>query len=620
MPIAVRVREPRKSKCPIVIVGITVEMTVWETRPTSGWSFFTRKLEKPTKEGKQMTAEIIAGAPTQVEWHAINWQQVHSNVNRLQARIVKAMKENRWGKVKAIQRLLTHSFSGKALAVRRVTENQGKNTPGVDKIIWNTPEKKAQAILDLRQCHYQSKPLKRIYIPKGDGKLRPLSIPCMSDKAIQALYLLALDPIAETKADPNSYGFRKDRSVADAIAQCFLCLSKKTSAKWVLEGDIRSCFCEISHQWMLNNIPLEKRILGQWLQAGYVENRHLFPTESGIPQGGIISPTLMNLTLNGLETKLTSQFGNTGKERRKNKVHLIRFADDFIITGVSKQLLEQEVKPVVESFLEERGLTLSPTKTHITQIEEGFDFLGKHIQKRGGKTFIKPSLKNVKAFLLKIKTVLRENLHTNPGQLLLKINPMIRGWANFHQHTVSSRTFKYVDNRITQMIWKWISRRHPTKNKTWKQKKYYVTRGSRRWVFEGKFIGKEGLAQPIRLTKTADTPIVRHVKIKGEANPYDPEWESYFETRIGFQMMKHLKGRKKLLLLWLAQDGNCLICQQRITKGTGWHLHHLRRKVDGGKNTFENTVLLHPNCHCQVHSQALEVSKPRPVKRAFRKA
>lgn len=437
---------------------------------------------------------------------------------------------------------------------------------------------------------------------------------------MQAVYLLALDPIAETKADPNSYGFRKGRSVADAIEKCFLSLRQKTSATWVLEGDIRSCFCEISHQWMLNNIPLEKRILGQWLQAGYVENRHLFPTESGIPQGGIISPTLMNLTLNGLESMLTSQFGETGKERRKNKVNLIRFADDFIVTGVSKELLEQEVKPVVESFLAERGLTLSPTKTQITHLEDGFDFLGKHIQRRGGKTLIKPSLKNVKAFLLKIKTVLRANLHTNPGQLLLKINPMIRGWANFHQHTVSYQTFNYVDNRITQMIWKWISRRHPTKSKTWKQKKYYVVRGSRRWVFEGKVIGKNGLAQPIRLSRTTETPIVKHVKIKREANPYDPEWESYFELRIGFQMMKNLNGRKKLLRLWIAQDGNCPICHQRITKETGWHLHYIQRKVDGGKDTFENTVLLHPNCHCLIHTQALDVSKPRPVKRTLRTA
>src|SRR5258707_1467458 len=251
-----------------------------------------------------MTAEQnAAGASFHgvTDWHDIDWASVSHNVRRLQARIVKATKEGRWGKVKALQRLLTHSFSGKALAVRRVTENQGKNTPGVDKVTWNTPQKKLNAIYSLRQRDYRPQPLRRIYIPKKNGKKRPLGIPCMRCRAMQALYLLALDPVAETTADPNSYGFRPGRSTADAIEQCFIALGKQFSPQWILEGDIKGCFDAISHEWLLTHIPMEKAMLRKWLKAGYMEQRILYPTEPGTPQGGIISPVLANITLDGLE-------------------------------------------------------------------------------------------------------------------------------------------------------------------------------------------------------------------------------------------------------------------------------------------------------------------------------
>ena len=247
-----------------------------------------------------MTAEQhAAGASFHgvTDWHDMNWASVSHNVRRLQARIVKATKEKRWGKVQALQRLLTHSFSGKALAVRRVTENQGKNTPGVDKVTWNTPQKKLDAIYSLRQRDYRPQPLRRIYIPKKHGKKRPLGIPAMKCRARQALYLLALDPVAETTADPNSYGFRPGRSTADAIEQCFCALGKQQSPQWILEGDISGCFDAISHAWLLTHIPMEKAMLKKWVKAGYMEQRILYPTEAGTPQGGIISPVLANMTL-----------------------------------------------------------------------------------------------------------------------------------------------------------------------------------------------------------------------------------------------------------------------------------------------------------------------------------
>jgi group II intron reverse transcriptase/maturase len=256
----------------------------------------------------QMAAENqSAGAASHQErgWHAIHWQAANQEVKRLQVRIVKAQQQGKWGKVKALQHLLTHSFSGKALAVKRVTENQGKRTPGVDGEIWKTPQKKAEAIETLTQRGYHPQPLRRIYIPKSNGSKRPLSIPTMKDRAMQALYLLALDPIAEIQADPNSYGFRKERSTADAIDQCHTVLSNRAGAEWILEGDIKACFDKISHTWLEAHIPMEKSILQKWLKAGFIEKRVLKPTEEGTPQGGICSPVIANLALDGLEAKLT---------------------------------------------------------------------------------------------------------------------------------------------------------------------------------------------------------------------------------------------------------------------------------------------------------------------------
>ena len=239
-----------------------------------------------------MTAALPAGAAShaEVDWHSIDWQPVTENVRRLQARIVKATQAGRWGKVKALHRLLTHSFSAKALAVRRVTENQGKRTPRVDGETWNTPAKKATAVRGLRQRGYRPRPLHRVYIPKSNGKQRPLGMPTMPDRAMQALSLLALEPVAETTADRHSYGFRAERSPADAIEQCFTVLANRDRASWILEGDITSCFDRISHTWLLAHIPMDRSILHKWLKAGYMERHILYPTTAGTPQGGIITP------------------------------------------------------------------------------------------------------------------------------------------------------------------------------------------------------------------------------------------------------------------------------------------------------------------------------------------
>jgi RNA-directed DNA polymerase len=560
-----------------------------------------------------MTANIAGAAPQKLtNWHVIDWQQVTQHTRRLQARIVKATQEGRWGKVKALQHLLTRSFSGKALAVRRVTENQGRKTPGMDGITWNTPEQKAQAIDALRHRTYRPKPLRRIYIPKKNGKKRPLGIPTMHDRAMQALHLLALNPVAETLADPNSYGFRPERSTADAIEQCFTVLAQRHRAQWVLEGDIRACFDKINHDWLLAHIPTETPILQKWLKAGYMEDRVLYPTEEGTPQGGIISPVLANLTLDGLERTIQAPFQTTGRARKAVKVNVVRYADDFIVTGSSQELLEQQIKPLIEKFLSERGLELSPEKTCITHIENGFDFLGQNVRKYNGKLLIKPASKNVRALLDKVRGIINTNKQATAGNLILQLNPVIRGWANYHRHVVSKRTFTKVDSAIFQAIRRWIRRRHPKKSLKWIRSKYYLPSETDQWIFVGTVTGKAGKPRTVRLFKAERLPIKRHTKIQGAANPYDPEWEMYFERRLDVKMASDLRGRRKLLRLWKAQEGICPVCEQRITHITGWHQHHLVRRVDGGSDQDENLMLLHPNCHRQVHSAGLTVVKPHP--------
>ena len=594
----------------------------------------TRTLDQTTKGEKQMTAEEPTTEPSEADtagaslhgatdWHAIDWHKANCNVRRLQARIVKATKEKRWGKVKALQRLLTHSFSSKALAVRRVTENQGKNTPGVDKVRWNTPQKKINAVYSLRQRDYHPQPLRRVSIPKKDGKKRALGIPVMKCRAMQALYLLALDPVAETTADPNSYGFRPGRSTADAIAQCFGMLARRDSPQWILEGDIQSCFDQISHQWLLTHIPMEKAMLKKWLKAGYIDQGVLYPTSEGTPQGGIISPVIANMTLDGLETRLREVFPQETKregQRYTPKVHLIRYADDFVITSSSKQQLENEVKPLVEHFLKERGLHLSPEKTVITHIEEGFDFLGQNVRKykagKRHKLLIKPSQKNVHTFLEKIRDMVKGNRALSAGKLIVKLNPIIRGWALYHQHVVSKETFKTVDDAIYRVVSHWMKRRHPRKADAWMAKKYFATIAGNHWVFYG-----TTEEQTHYLTDAAQVPIKRHTKIRGEANPYDPQWESYYEKRLDVKMVETFKGKQWLSHLWKEQGGLCPVCHQKITKITGWHSHHLLWRSKGGPDTKENRVLLHPTCHQQVHSQEISVTKPPPLtKQGVRKA
>jgi len=547
-----------------------------------------------------MSLEVIKRAPSDVEgtpWHEIDWPRCHQNVMRLQARIVKAQKEGRYNKVKALSWMLTHSFSGKAIAVKRVTENQGKKTPGVDGKTWTTPKDKSQAILSLKRRGYKPQPLKRTYVPKKNGKKRPLGIPVMKDRAMQALYLLPLQPITECTGDDHSYGFRPKRATRDAIEQCFKRLSKKGSPQWILEGDIKGCFDNISHDWLIQNVPMDKKILQQWLKAGFMEKQILHPTETGTPQGGIISPTLANMALDGLQGKLEERFPRTTTQGRTAKVGMVRYADDFIITGNSKELLENEVKPLTVDLLTIRGLELSQEKTKITHIDEGFDFLGQNVRKYKGKLLIKPSKANVKTFLTKVRETIEGNKTAKQSNLIKKLNPMIRGWVNYHKHVVAKKTFNTVDKEIWKKLWQWSKRRHPNKGNHWIKDKYFKSVETKKWVFTTDEDGKT-----YTLIKASDTPIRRHVKIKAEANPFDPEWEEYFEERTFREVTRTNKGKDLWSRLWLNQKGKCPICHQEITMEGGWHIQHRLQQSDGGKDNITNLMMFHPNCHRQLHN------------------
>lgn len=477
-------------------------------------------------------------------WKAINWNKSEKLVFRIQMRIAKAMKEKKFNKVKALQRILTRSYSAKSMAVRKVTSNKGAKTSGIDGITWKTDKQKAEAINNLQHKGYKPLPVRRIYIDKSNGKgKRPLGIPSMKDRAMQAIYQLALEPVIETQADPNSYGFRSYRSCADAIAQCFVALSRRHSPQWILEGDIKSCFDKINHKWLESNTLMDKNILKKWLKAGFVDKGSFVATQEGTPQGSIISPCLTVNTLSGLEA-----FVKDGLERT-DKVNVVIYADDFVITGSSKELLENHIKPRVAAFLKQRGLELSEEKTKITHIDQGFDFLGFNVRKYNGKLLIKPSKKNIKNFLKEIRRVIKSNLTVKTENLIYLINPKIRGWANYFRHVASKEIFAYVTHYIFKALFSWAKRRHPNKGTRWVVNKYYRSEGLRNWIFFAKVKEPGKDAEFVDLFEASRVKIERHVKIKALATPFDPNYLDYFANRvkkgitgIGDTIMRHINS------------------------------------------------------------------------------
>jgi len=314
----------------------------------------------------------------------------------------------------------------------------------------------------------------------------------MHDRAMQALYALALAPIAETLADRNSYGFREGRRCADALEQCFIALAQRTCAQWVLEGDIKACFDEISHDWLLQNVPLDKQLLKAWLKAGYWEKDQLFPTDTGTPQGGLISPILANLTLDGMEKVVQ------GVARRKDKVHFIRYADDFVVTGATREILEQKVKPALTAFLTQRGLRLSEQKTVLTHISQGFDFLGHTVRKYGDTLLITPAKSKVEIMRKKIGELIHSAVGLTQEAFLRQLNPRLRGWANYYRHGASKRTFNQLDYYVYKRVKRWMKRRHPNKSMKWKWRKYFSAAPN--GAFSVRWAAKDGKSRVLSLS------------------------------------------------------------------------------------------------------------------------
>ena len=551
------------------------------------------------KVEKQMNDIKTSCAPAdnqQSSWDSIDWLKCEQAIKKLQARIVKAQKEGRHGKVKALQWTLTHSFFAKALAVRRVTSNSGSKTAGIDLVTWKTPN---QAIGMLKRRGYQPQPLRRIHIKKSNGKLRPLGIPTMRDRAMQALYLMALEPVSETTADTRSYGFRKERCTMDAVQQCHNVLRKGYSPEWILEGDIKGCFDHISHEWLLNNIPMDKVMLRKWLECGFVFNKQLFPTEEGTPQGGIISPTLANMTLDGLQKILADKYKRrTIKGKQYSPmVNLIRYADDFIITSENREVLETEIKPLVIEFLAERGLSLSEEKTVITNIKDGFDFLGFNIRKFKNHTLTKPSKPAQKRFLAKVRTTIKDNKTCKQESLIRLLNPMITGWGNYYRHGATRDAFHWADHQIYNALWQWAKRRHSKKGKRWIANKYWHVSKGKGWHFASYFKKSNGKQDRLTLKNLSNIHFIQYTQIKGDANPFDPECDKYFDQRETQKMLVTLKGRSSLLYLWKKQDRKCPLCGMPIDRIMPWNV---TEKVVNGKI---QRSLVHDKCYKQFRKQ-----------------
>lgn len=473
-----------------------------------------------------------------LQWNQIDWKKAEEQVNRLQIRIVKATLEQKWRLVKRLQYLMTNSLYAKALAVRRVITNKGKRTPGIDGELWETDKDRTNAIEMLDCRTYHAKPLKRIYIEKfGKKEKRPLGIPTMKDRAMQALQLLALEPVAETTADRISFGFRRYRSPEDAREYAFSVLSRRDSPQWILEGDIKSCFDKISHQWMIENIPADKRILEEFMKCGYVEKGQLFPTKEGSPQGGVISPTYANMVLDGLEPMILDKYWRSKVKKtlsvkhNRHKVHVVRFADDFIVTASDRESL-LDIKEMIVTFLGQRGLKLSEEKTAMTHIDDGFDFLGWNFRKFKGKLIIKPSHKSMSKITKKLSGIVKENHASKQETLIRKLNEVIVGWASYHHSACSKKCFNTIDHRVWEMLWKWAKRRHPNKCKSWIVNKYWKNYKGRKWTF---------MTEENILFLMMDMPIVRKGQMALNKNPFlEPE---YFEKRA----RKHRYNRKKAI-------------------------------------------------------------------------
>lgn len=534
-------------------------------------------------------------------WADINWPAVERNVRRLQERIYRATERQEWKKVRSLQKLLTRATSNKLQAIRRVTqENQGKHTPGVDGEVYDTPKARmAISREEIEWKNYRPQPVRRIYIPKANGKQRPLGIPTIKDRIRQAIIKATLEPEWEARFEQNSYGFRPGRNCKDAIGQIYLTLRHKTGSEWVLDADLSGCFDNIAHTPLLDRIPVFDEVIRKWLKAGVVEWGQQTVSEKGTPQGGVISPLLANIALDGMERLFgsetpTGQYLSPKERTGKNKgLSLIRYADDFVVIAPTRETLENYVLPTLKEFLATKGLSFNEAKTRIVHRTEGFNFLGFNIRWYGNILLTKPQKEKVQNVLNRIKHTLKTHQQA-PTELIIKLlTPIIQGWTNYYQHCVAKDTFEYIKHRIWQMLWHWAKRRHPKKNMKWIKERYFKKQGNRDWVF---YAGEATLRNP------ADTPIIRYVKIKGKSSPYNPTQREYWIERKK-KLVERQTSNHIIRYVLKHQDYRCGYCKIPFHPEEVIDLHHRIPRAQGGTDKAVNRVAVHQYCHYQMHQR-----------------
>ena len=545
------------------------------------------------------------GTKTQTNWNATNWRKANRTVRNLRHRIFRATQEGNLKKVRSLQKLMLKSYSNRLVSVRRVAQiNAGKHTPGVDKLVIKTPAARGRMVDALAHSSlWKAKPARRVYIPKASGKLRPLGIPVVIDRCLQAMVKNALEPAWEAKFEGSSYGFRPGRSCHDAIAKIYELARPNKTKKWILDADIRGAFDNISHDYLLKVIgPVPgKELIKQWLKAGYVEQEVFHTTERGTPQGGVVSPLLANIALHGMEEALGVKYNCRGQLIGKRAV--VRYADDFVCFCETREDAEQVQKILVE-WLKERGLTLSEEKTRIVHLTEGFDFLSFNIRhypapqtaRSGWKLLIKPSKEAVLDVRKNLKDLWNKAKGGNVQAILSKLNPVIRGWANYFRIAVAKEIFGKLDSWMFHKADSYTKHTHRNKPKGWRHRKYWGRFNLERqdyWTFGDKQTGAY-------LLKFSWFPIERHTLVKGTASPDDPRLKDYWTKR---QAAKGKDLTISIQKLAKRQKGRCPECGESLFNDEEIQVHHLLARSRGGRNTYTNLALVHLLCHQHIHAK-----------------